>query len=248
MAKTKPSLKYRFLIIMAAFGMQIFLSIAMLSALKITEIELNPSGTDSGNEWIELYSDSEIDLSGYKLVNNDGDEINLNGVVKGYYVYTFKRQWLDNTDEKVFLYKDNTLIDESPLMKDSKNDGFTWSYCNSEWKFAESTKGFQNCDLQEEQKESEKTNELNISYDSDNSQNESIDTKEGKTLNLVYNETKDNKTAKKDIITLHPKDIKTKNNKDILGRYAIYSFVGFCILLAVLITIEKLRKRKNEFG
>ena len=53
--------------------MIIFLfAINICSAIKISEIELNPAGTDKGNEWIELFSDEKINLGEYKLVNNDG--------------------------------------------------------------------------------------------------------------------------------------------------------------------------------
>ena len=43
--------------------MIIFLfAINICSAIKISEIELNPAGTDKGNEWIELFSDEKINF------------------------------------------------------------------------------------------------------------------------------------------------------------------------------------------
>ena len=44
----------------------------------INEIELNPQGKDNGNEWIELYTTEETDLTNYILKNNDNQTIQLN--------------------------------------------------------------------------------------------------------------------------------------------------------------------------
>ncbi len=95
--------------------------LANISAIRINEIESNPSGQDSGNEWIELYSKDEVNLIDYKLVNNDGDELWLSESFSKYYIYAFDKQWLDNTDEKIFLYKGGDLIDETDLVDDGEN-------------------------------------------------------------------------------------------------------------------------------
>ena len=121
----------------------IIILISGVSAIRINEVEMNPAGKDYGNEWIELYSKEEVNLEGYKLVNNDGGELNLEGNFSGYFIYIFSRQWLDNFDEKVFLYKESELIDETDTFDDSKNDDLTWQLCDS-WKFMASTKGEEN--------------------------------------------------------------------------------------------------------
>jgi len=46
--------------------------------IRINEVELNPAGSDGGKEWIELYSDSLINLEGWKLVNHDNKVLFLN--------------------------------------------------------------------------------------------------------------------------------------------------------------------------
>ena len=56
------------------------LLISCVSAIRINEVELNPEGTDAGNEWIELFSSEEIDLTGWTLkyatgISNDGNVI-----------------------------------------------------------------------------------------------------------------------------------------------------------------------------
>ncbi len=58
-----------------------------VSAVKISEVELNPEGSDSGQEWVEIYLNEETNLSEYSLINNDGGIINLSGNHSGYYVY-----------------------------------------------------------------------------------------------------------------------------------------------------------------
>lgn len=122
----------------------IILVLSSISAMVINEVELNPEGSDSGNEWIEFYNENSINLSSYSIKNNDGGEIILNGSFSGYYVLILSSQWLDNTDEKVFLYKNGELIHETDIFEDSKNDGFAFSYCDEEWIFIESTKGEEN--------------------------------------------------------------------------------------------------------
>ncbi|MEA3329436.1 MAG: hypothetical protein U9Q06_01710, partial [Nanoarchaeota archaeon] len=103
--------------------------IPFVLGIEITEVELNPAGSDGGAEWIELFSDEEINLGNYKLKNNDGDEIILEGEVSGYYIYLLTSQWLDNKDEKVFIYKGDEKIDESDLLEDVENDDKTWQKC-----------------------------------------------------------------------------------------------------------------------
>ena len=67
----------------------IIILISGVSAIRINEVEMNPAGKDYGNEWIELYSKEEVNLEGYKLMNNDGGELNLGGNFSGYFIYIF---------------------------------------------------------------------------------------------------------------------------------------------------------------
>ncbi|MBU2497244.1 MAG: lamin tail domain-containing protein [Nanoarchaeota archaeon] len=140
-----------------------FLFIPLVSSsIIISEFELNPLGTDSGNEWIELYSDSadEVNLSGWKLVNADNDVIELNGTISGnsFFVILLSGQWLDNSDEKIILINENETIDETPLLSDSSNDNNTWNFCENteEWLFLESSKEQENlCPEDEEEEQDE---------------------------------------------------------------------------------------------
>jgi len=215
------------------------LLVSNISAIKINEIEMNPPGTDTGNEWVELYNKEEINLEGYKLINNDGDEIILSGSFSGYYVYVFDKQWLDNSDEKIFLYKNNELIDETDLFTDSGNDIKTWQLCDG-WEFLEATKGEKNkCETKDEE-ESEKEKEII-------EENQEIkEEPEPEELKVVSSG-----SITPEVIKLEPletKDIKSEDDKKVLDKsqYVKYGFVVFCILLGFLFILKNRRKQKNE--
>jgi competence protein ComEC len=127
----------------------------------INEVESNPAGTDAGNEWVELYnpSDSSVDLSGWsvKALHGVGDTFPIPSgasiAAHGYYVITFKAQFLDNTGEVVVLYNaSHTEIDRTPALDDAGNDGNTWQRVpngtdtggQADWQFKTETKGSQN--------------------------------------------------------------------------------------------------------
>ncbi len=42
------------------------------------------------------------------------------------------------------LYKGSELIDQTDILKDDKNDDYTWSFCDEGWKFDKSTKAKEN--------------------------------------------------------------------------------------------------------
>lgn len=115
-----------------------------ISAVRINEIETNPFGSDSGNEWIELYSENELSLLKWTIKNNDNESIILNQTFQGYFILNLNGQWLDNSDEKIFLYNNNELVDETILASDSFNDDRTWQYCDGNWIFKNQTKNSQN--------------------------------------------------------------------------------------------------------
>lgn len=130
----------------AAFFFAIIFCISLCSAnIRINEIELNPEGDDSGKEWIEFYSLEFVNLQNYTLKNYDNDSLSLNFSFQGYYVLILTSQWLDNSNEGVFLYNSNgALIDSTAAFSDSYNDNRTWQHCNGNWKFVYATKNQEN--------------------------------------------------------------------------------------------------------
>lgn len=256
----------------------LFLAIGMLlignlSALIISEVELNPPGTnDVGNEWIEFYSPEPVNLGEYTIYNNDyaknhssKDVINLTGTVNGYYILKLSKQWLDDSNEMVFLYKGTELVDETSLLADSANNDKTWQFCGN-WTFSESTKEAKNCEIKivEQPKANttttnKSTNQTNTTKttsqiandkvsnqenqsneDSTNSNSESIE-------ELSYNVSENtNESNLSNAIILGSQSLKTEKTSD-KKVLAIFGLVTLCLLVALLFLLKG-RKYKNEFG
>ncbi len=215
----------------------LLIAIPLVSSIQISEFELNPAGTDTGNEWIEFYCGEKTDLKNYEIINNDGNKINLSGNCEGYFIYVFEKQWLDNTDEKIILRENGKLIDETKIADDSKNDDSTWQFCD-EWVFKKETKNQKNCDekIEEEiiQKNGTKSKSVIVEKLAENKINSSLIAEE---KNI-------------ETIKLTGKNIKGENVNEILKKnnYAIYGFVIFCILIVFLFILKfKKGKYKNEF-
>ena len=239
--------------------MIIFLfAINICSAIKISEIELNPAGTDKGNEWIELFSDEKINLGEYKLVNNDGKEILLNSIgdFSGYYVYQLDIQWLDNSDEKVLLYKGDELISQTDVLNDNVNDGKTWSFCEK-WEFKESTKNAENnCKSNNEIVKKDNGEEVIEEVNEEVNENK-IDDNKNDVVELNNNNNNTETIEIKPIIEnkviyLKPKSIKSENEvlfkskNEKIKEYAIYAFAIFCVGFIILLIIDKRENaRKN---
>lgn len=118
----------------------IVLAVLVSAEIRINEVELNPSGDDKGLEWVELYSNELMDLNGWKLVNNDDEIKNLNQTFQNYLIINFNEQWLDNENESIRLVnKNDSLIFQTPILKDAFNDNKSWSYCNGSWSLVSAT-------------------------------------------------------------------------------------------------------------
>ncbi|HDK41775.1 MAG TPA: hypothetical protein ENG87_00225 [Candidatus Pacearchaeota archaeon] len=213
-----------------------------ISAVTINEVELNPPGTDAGSEWIEFYIDGFTNLENYSIKNNDGGEIFLNGNINGYYVYVLEKQWLDNSDEKIFLYENGVLIEDTILMADNENNNQTWQVCNS-WKFTDETKGNAN-DCEEETEE--KIEDIIKEQEREKEEQESAEEIKKEDIEEIEEQVEVVEEEKeREPIILNPKDIKTGDYKKNLDKseYAIIGFIVFCILLIILFIISR---RKNE--
>jgi len=215
------------------------LFVPIISALQITEVELNPLGTDTGQEWFEIYSNEEINLSDYTFVNNDLDEIKIDEKIKGYFVYVLEKQWLDNSDEKISIYLGSELIFETPLFEDSRNDENTFSLCDSKWVFQKETKGEENCNVKEESDE-----KLNEEISEKEEEVEKIDKKAEE---KITNFSKTPVVTENKVINLNPKTIKKDEDSTKLEKsYVKYSIVGFGTILAGRY-LFKPKEKKNEF-
>lgn len=127
----------------------------------INEVEKNPPGVDTGNEWVELYNplDRDVRLSGWTITSGQAGKVHLIGDVTlaagGRMIVRFPGQFLNNgggtnipQGECAKLWDaQGRLIDSSPWRSDYYNDGRTWQreYDGSDrWVFKENTMGFSN--------------------------------------------------------------------------------------------------------
>ena len=174
---------------MIVMATNLLFSLALVSAIEITEFESNPFEGDSGNEWIELYSDGEFELDDYYLENADGDIYELEGTFSGYFVVQFESQWLDNVDERVYLKyeEDNATIDSTPLFDDGDDDNNSWNKCNDEWIFIESSKGEENLCGNEDQNNNDDSNNDSDGNDSNDDDDSDGDDSNDDDSNLINN-------------------------------------------------------------
>ena len=127
----------------------------------INEFELNPSGTDAGNEWVELLNPTAtiVNVGGWTISTTAGQTVTVTipyGTTIqpfGYWVCTHASQWLDNSNESVILRDSSSSeVDRTPFLNDDSDDGSSWSrYPNgvdtdssTDWRFQASTKGTSN--------------------------------------------------------------------------------------------------------
>lgn len=224
------------------------ISLSFANALIITEVEPNPAGDDKGNEWVELYSEGEINLGGYKLVSNKGKVFNLSGTFTGYYVITFPSLWLVNANESVSLKIGNEIVYQTPILKDDKNDERAWNLCGSEWKFIESSRGEVNVCEGNPGSSNQQTNNQQATG---NGQNNASNAQNSASENNVReefiplsgrNETVQNSNARQKIVLNNPVEEEetfvSKKEKVRLG--VVYAFAGLCVLIIVLLSTRKI--------
>ena len=105
--------------------------------LMINEIEINPSGFDTGNEWVELYNptDKVIDLQDWQIsYTYRGPETQLIATESiliqpyEYFVYTYSGLRLTNATPGIvrLIDPEGTVIDQTSPFKDEGNDEKTW--------------------------------------------------------------------------------------------------------------------------
>ena len=128
----------------------------------INEIDTNPPGDDSKtvSEWVELYNptDKDVNIGGWKIASTTVTKKTLtlpvSTVIKPgqFLVYSYQSLWFTDVSEKVQLKdKEGTVIDETQVITDQKNDYQSWqrkfdgviSESNS-WIFRGSTPGSTN--------------------------------------------------------------------------------------------------------
>lgn len=216
-------------------------------------MELNPSGSDSGNEWLELYSQESISLEGYSLENEDGSVYELNGSIINYLIIQFSKQWLDNSNASVKIKKDNSTIYQTSTLADSKNNELTFNLCNGEYVLKESSKGSENsCSPKQN------TQQVNYSKDTQNNkssnQNANTENKDVIIANVVQEtstkktpqSSNNNQTIEDNKIFLNSNNVNKENyttytsKEDKTRLYIVYAFTAICIVMIILLARKKL--------
>ncbi len=148
----------------AFFILYLFLTLSLISfssaSVKINEVEINPSGSDTNLEWIELYNDGgSVNLSGWLIQDEALVNYSLPSVIiTDFYVLDGQDFTLD-ANKNFTLYQGSIKRDNPDLLFDdlSDNDN-TWSRIpdgNNSFVFQASTKGLPNIpNLIESQSES----------------------------------------------------------------------------------------------
>lgn len=128
------------------------LSISLVSALRINEVELNSPGNDQRTvEWIELYSEDTVNLAQYALEIGTGKnrtvyELNEYGEQSGFFTIEHAG-WLVNNRNTIRLMifgldGNWTVVDETEPLTDRADDTFAWSACSDgSWHFVSATPG-----------------------------------------------------------------------------------------------------------
>ncbi|MBD3163584.1 PKD domain-containing protein [Candidatus Woesearchaeota archaeon] len=126
----------------------------------VNEFEANPAGTDSGNEWIELYNpnNEEVDISGWTLTDSGSDVYTAAAATKmaanSYLVIDTGLSIVNNNEEIILADSAGAEIDRTAIKSDSSNDGRSWSRLpdatdtdsDTDWTFQTATKGWSNND------------------------------------------------------------------------------------------------------
>jgi hypothetical protein len=108
--------------------------------VRINEVELNPEVSDSGNEWLELYSEAEVNLADWTVLSSNGRNMSFNASFQGFFILNTSSNLLTNSNIKISLLNTNETIFETVNISDSYDDDRTWQYCYPDWVFTNSTK------------------------------------------------------------------------------------------------------------
>ena len=226
------------------------------SALRLNEIEANPEGPDPGFEWVELYSEDNVNLEGYSLDHEGrGAILNLSGSFQGFFVINFQTQWLRNNNETIYLKLNGNVVDTAGPFSDNKKEK-TYSFCNI-WIFTSSTQNGANaCSSSSGSGGTSTQNPTrNQSQQSSNTAEQEEEPRVIRQNNEIKNNTQNKVTnlAVKSDSVQQPKKIvlnsktadKDNSNVEITKTYktrvgVIYFFMGLCVLLVVLIALRKL--------
>jgi len=140
----------------------LFLVNGVLGEVRINEVMTDPLiCPDSDCEYIEIYTDSPINLTNWNI-NTTNQDYDFNFYLEDYLIIVANKivfltnfsvneskiiEWkgisLVNVGESVFLFNNNSEL-ISNLTYDSSTSGISWQYCSGNWSERSSTPGAEN--------------------------------------------------------------------------------------------------------
>lgn len=253
----------------------IFIFIGSISALKLNEVMPDCGNLTSNCEFIELYSETLQDLTGYVL-DTTGQKLNLNKSFQGFLVITkhknafinrfgssdvieWKGMGLANSGDKVELIYNNQSIDSFSYSKANKNS--SWQFI-AVWKECEPTPLKENKCVENQindivEEKTEKTNtqtsnnsvieRVNIKNNESNNEDNEIVTK---IIKIVEEKSEKeniniNNDARKDVIRLNTK--KDINIYKSKNQLIKENAIYVFALLCIIIIAVLFFKRKSPY-
>ncbi len=115
---------------LAVFFIILFITLASANIF-INEVELNPEGSPDVDEWVEIFANSNTNISGWYITDRDGNAFyfpNISISQDNFYVLdSLGTNELVNSNENISLYnKFNSLQDEALNLSDVSDDNQTW--------------------------------------------------------------------------------------------------------------------------
>ena len=133
--------------ILLGLALTLLLGIALATPSASSDViiyafDQKPAVYESCTEWVTLNNPSKesVEIGNWTLENADGESETIpEGTTLypgAFYVYYPPYQWLDNKNETITLSDaKGNVVDETPLLSDSKNDNRCWVRNDSEWVF-----------------------------------------------------------------------------------------------------------------
>ncbi len=122
-----------FLIIAITMVCSLFI-VPAYADIVIIEVEPNPAGADSGNEWARLFNSGKdsVNLSGWSINSTHGEikSYRLSGNISACEdrIIIFPGQFIDNENESLILYDDTgKVVDSTSKINDNANTNLTWT-------------------------------------------------------------------------------------------------------------------------
>src|SRR3989344_3374808 len=138
-------IKRSVLLLIVVFSLLSFVNASVF----INEVELNPSGSEAVNEWVEIFNDgSGINLSGWYIEDEAGHVFDFPSEIMSRFYVLDNLSDLNNADEVLKLYDNAGVIrDVFENLDDGNDDSNTWSRNpdgNGGFVFQENTRGMPN--------------------------------------------------------------------------------------------------------